>query len=157
MERPDQAKFEKFISPLIQYDPIWQEYADRFGYILELNQYRKPGRILRKRSNQSESELNLEYVIELYMEPTWHNEIDFSDNLPYTFTVGAFLEQHGIQKFSWELVKKLADHASLENIGSQLPNYFNLAFDLVNCWSPEYIIKYGKKFEWTAQGWQSRP
>jgi hypothetical protein len=147
MERPDQEKYQKFVKPLLIYDTIWQEYAKKYGYILELNQYRKPGRMLR-----SPSHLSTSYVIELYMEPIWHY-IDYEDDLPYTVSICAFHKNSKTSELRWRLAKTIIENTSLELIGVKLNDYLNQAFALVNEWTSGYITKHGELFELRAHGW----
>ena len=62
--RPDQAKFDEFVAPLLHFDDIFETYAKRAGFVLQKNLNRKPGRLLKRGSNPI-------WMIELHLEPVW--------------------------------------------------------------------------------------
>lgn len=146
MERPDQKKFAMFITPLVKLDAVWHIYAQRYGYTLELNPYRKPGRTLRHCITSLGC--NVIYTVELYMEPFWYN-IEYSDKLPYSFVVCAFCdkveEQEGVR---WKLAKTLAENIELDKVEARLPDYLNQAFKFIEQWTPDYVFKYGKPIKY---------
>ena len=154
VERPDQAKFEMFIAPLVKYDAIWQDFADCNHYTLELNSLRKPGRLLRR--NFSYGMFRITYLIELYMESIWY-KTDFTNDLPYTIVVCAFIDEPGKPEIRWRHAKNIIAGVALEEIGTQLSGYLNQAFNIISEWTPEYVKKYGKTLEWTEHGWVLQP
>jgi hypothetical protein len=144
MSRPDQAKFEEFVKPLVQFDPIWERFTNQGEYALEKNPLRQPGRILRRGSREHPG--NPAAIICLAMDTVWH-QVDYRDDLPYALSVRAYFEGPEPDFTLSEFVEDIASSLPLLEIGVLLPELLGKAVDVLKRATPEYIIQQGRQVE----------
>ncbi|MES2948334.1 MAG: hypothetical protein V4858_07320 [Pseudomonadota bacterium] len=142
MRRPDQDKFDQFIAPLEKFDAIWSAFEHSWGFELECNPYRKPGRILRKEVRTAT--FSTKYMIELYLEPIWY-DTEFREDLSYTFAVGAHFERCAEKGVFWSIHTLLVASQPIEWIGQRLTDLLREGNRTLEELTPEYITQFGEK------------
>jgi hypothetical protein len=135
--RPDQAKFDEFVAPLLLLDEIFEKYARRGGFVLERNPHRKPGRILRRGSNPV-------LIVEMFLEPVWF-DVPYDTDLPYSFTVSGYYEEPGSNHRLWKLVEVLASGQAVNSMGEHLSALLEEAMTSIDLYTPEHIMKHGSE------------
>ncbi len=140
--RPDQDKFDQFVAPLEKFDASWVSFERAWGFTLERNPHRKPGRILRKEVRAATH--STRYLIELYLEPCWF-DTEFSDALPYTFVACAYFELFAEKTVFWKAATDLISGQPLDRIARRLPELFAEGNNALEKFTPEYMQAFGEK------------
>ena len=135
--RPDQAKFDEFVAPLLSLDETFERYARRGGFALERNPHRKPGRVLRRGSNPV-------LIVEMFLEPVWF-DVSYDRDLPYTFSAGGYYEEAGSDHRLWKLVEVLASGQSVSWMGEHIATLLEHAMTSIESYTAEHIMKHGNE------------
>lgn len=104
-------QFEEHVKHFEQLDEVLQHFAIQHGFALEKNQWHRPCRVLRRKSNP-------EYVIELVPEGDW-KKVLYREDPPHTLTVIAQATDEK-QEFIYRLDEELAYFVYFWTIRSNL-------------------------------------
>lgn len=129
-------QFEEHVKHFEQLDEVLQLFAIQHGFALEKNQWHRPCRVLRRKSNP-------EYVIELVQEGDW-KKVLYREDLPYTLTVIAQTTDEK-QEFIYRLDEELAYFVHFSTIRSNLQQTLETALARIQEWPIEVIRRDGSK------------
>ena len=139
MERPDEELFSKHIAHFQRVDSFLGDFCNEFGFTVDKNLHRKPGRVLRKRGNP-------ELVSDFYQEGSWL-DLEPQCDLPHTLAVAGYYEPPADIKHLCKLEFVLAEHRTFDDIVANLREYLQNALNTLNSWSLSTFELEGTRIE----------
>jgi hypothetical protein len=138
MKRPDQDELEKYARDYKEIDPKLQDFCNRNNFDLEINAFRQPCRLLRRKGNPH-------FLIDISLSGYWR-EIPFEKNMPHSITAIAYYEPETGQ-FVWKLARELASKIPFSILEEKLDEYLEKACAEINQLTPTLIMEHGERME----------